>query len=240
MSDELVQLPRKRRGFPETPRLVLTLGLAGLLSGLAIVSAYRLTLPTIEANNAQALREAVFQVLPGSERMQRLVWQDGRLAPGEGASADEPSVYAGYRADGTFVGYALPAAGAGFQDTIRLIYGFDPAKDRIVGLQVLESRETPGLGDRIYKDRHFLDQFHDLAVAPSVVLVKQERTAPNQVDAITGATISSTAVVKIVNAGNQTWLARLPEADAAPPLAAGAGPQPVPPPRGGPIPGGKQ
>jgi electron transport complex protein RnfG len=242
MSEDLVQLPKRSR-LPETPRLVLTLALAGLLSGLAIVGAYRLTLPTIEANNAQALREAVFKVLPGAERLQRLVWKDGHMVPAEGASADEPSVYAGYTADGKFVGYAIPAAGAGFQDTIRLIYGFDPAKERIVGMEVLESRETPGLGDRIYDDEHFHHQFLDLAVKPTVELVKHEPTAPNQVDAITGATISSTAVVKIVNSGNQEWLSRLPKAGAAPPLAPEGKKPPVPtalPQRGGPIPGGKQ
>jgi electron transport complex protein RnfG len=227
--------------LPETPRLVVTLTVAGLLSGFAIVGAYRLTLPTIQENQAEALRRAVFEVVPGAERLERLVVQDGALAPAGDAPADEPSVYAGYTADGRFLGYAVPAAGPGFQDTIRLIYGYDPERDRIVGMQVLESRETPGLGDRIYKDQHFVDQFRDLAVTPRVELVKEEPTAPNQVDAITGATISSTAVVKIVNAGNQEWLERL-ESSPVPPLA-GAEPGETGPElreTGGPIPGGKQ
>ncbi|HLE85142.1 MAG TPA: hypothetical protein VJG13_12450, partial [Thermoanaerobaculia bacterium] len=66
---------RHRISLPETPRLVLTLTVAGLLSGLTIVSAYRLTLPRIQANQAEALRRAVFEVLPGAERMERLVWR---------------------------------------------------------------------------------------------------------------------------------------------------------------------
>ena len=241
MSWPWVPLPR-RVSLPETPRLVLTLAAAGLFSGLAIVGAYRLTLPTIQANQAEALRRAVFQVLPGAERMERLVWsaegEAGRLVPAAGTTGDEPSVYGGFTADGRFVGYAVPAAGAGFQDTIRLLYGYDPERDRIVGMEVLESRETPGLGDRIYKDEVFVGRFRDLAVAPRVELVKEEPTAPNQVDAITGATISSRAVVDIVNAGNQEWLARL-EASPVPPLAEEGGGE-VPAPEGGPIPGGRQ
>jgi electron transport complex protein RnfG len=108
-------------------------------------------------------------------------------------------------------------------------------------MQVLESRETPGLGDRIYKDQAFVDQFRDLAVEPAVVLVKEAPTAPNQVDAITGATISSTAVVKIVNAGNEEWLAVL-GASPVPPLAGPAPGQggPALEQTGGPVPGGKQ
>jgi len=232
-----------RRGFhlPETPRLVATLGIAGLLSGFAIVGAYRLTLPRIQENQAEALRRAVFEVVPGSERLERLVVQGGALVPAADASADAPSVYAAYTADGSFLGYAVPAAGAGFQDTIRLLYGYDPDRGRIVGMQVLESRETPGLGDRIYKDQAFVDQFRDLAVEPQVELVKETPTAPNQVDAITGATISSTAVVKIVNAGNQEWLAVL-ESSPVPPLegAAPEGGGPALEQTGGPVPGGKQ
>lgn len=241
MSRNWTTIPR-RVSLPETPRLVLTLAAAGLFSGLAIVGAYRLTLPTIQANQAEALRRAVFQVLPGAERMERLVWQmeneTGRLVPASGTTGSEPSVYAGYTADGRFVGYAVPASGAGFQDTIRLLYGYDPERDRIVGMEVLESRETPGLGDRIYKDEAFVGRFRDLAVQPRVELVKEAPTAPHQVDAITGATISSKAVVDIVNSGNQEWLARL-EASPVPPLTEGRD-EGAPAETGGPIPGGRQ
>lgn len=227
----------------EGPRLVLTLGAAGLLSGLAIVSAHRLTLPAIRANQAAALRAAVFEVLPGASRMQRLGWAAGSLTAGAGeAAAGEPSIYAGYDEAGRFVGYAVPGAGAGFQDTIKLLYGYDPARRRIVGMEVLESRETPGLGDRIFKDQDFVGAFRDLAVEPPVELVKGAGTEPHQVDAITGATISSAAVVRIVREANETWLDRLPAA--APPLAETDGAAPAGGVDGGlggggPIPGGR-
>ena len=158
---------------------------------------------------------------------------------GKGEAGDQPSVYAAYGDDGRFIGYAIPAEGAGFQDTISLIYGYDPARKRIVGLQVLESRETPGLGDKIFSDQGFLGSFKDLAVEPQVDLTKEKRTADNQVDAITGATISSTAVVKIVNAADAQWLPRLPPPEATPPAPAAGEPSPVPPKTGGPVPGGR-
>ena len=241
--------------MPETPRLVLTLTVAGLLSGLIIVSVYQWALPIIRANNAAALRRAVFEVLPGAERMQRLVWRDGSLSAdgdgeeeggdangagdGDGAAAEEV-VYGGYSADGEFVGYAIEGAGAGYQDTIRLLYGYEPAGERVVGMEILESRETPGLGDKIYKDQDFVRQFRDLSVRPKVELVKEEAQAPNQVDAITGATISSATVVSIINAGNATWLERLPPAGEAPPFQPDLEPEAgVETPKGGPVPGGR-
>jgi Na+-translocating ferredoxin:NAD+ oxidoreductase RnfG subunit len=61
------------------------------------------------------------------------------------------------------------------------------------------SRETPGLGDKIYKDPKFVAEFHGLAVEPAIKLIKGHGEAANEVDAITGATISSKAVVRIVN-----------------------------------------
>ena len=203
-------------------RLIATLTLAGALSGLAVVGAYRLTLPAITANQAAALERAVFEVLPGATKMEAVAWRDGALVPDAGDGA--PVAYAGRAADGRLVGYAIPAAGAGFADTIKVLYGVDPARRRVVGMAVLESRETPGLGDKIYKDADFVAEFTDLAVDPEIELIKGHGEAPQQVDAITGATISSRAVVRILNTANGEWLERLtPPATPAAPAGGGGG-----------------
>ena len=195
---------------PSSFRLVATLGIAGLLSGLIIVSVYEATLPTIQAWQAKVLREAVFKVLPGTEHAERLVFEDGELTPKETEEKDDAAIFAGYGADGTLIGYAIPSAGPGFQDIIKILYGYRPGERLITGMEVLESRETPGLGDKIYKDQQFVAEFHDLAIDPEVVAVKKGTgSAPNEVDAITGATISSKAVVRIINEGNARWLRRL-------------------------------
>ncbi|MFQ5653279.1 MAG: FMN-binding protein [Planctomycetota bacterium] len=201
----------ERPSEPSSVRLVLTLGLAGLFSGVAIVGVFEGTLARITENKARALRAAVFEVVPGSTRMEGLLWSDGGLVRPARGDTREPALFAAYGAGEGFLGYALVGEGPGFQDTIRLIYGYDPARRRIVGMRVLDSRETPGLGDRIYKDEDFVGAFGDLAVEPEVLLVKKgKRTAANEIDAITGATISSKAVVKIINSANSKWLERLP------------------------------
>jgi len=227
----------------EGVRLAATLAIAGLLSGLAIVLAYRWTLPAIRAHQAAALERAVFEVLPGAARMERVVWDGARLAAaGAGTGEAGESIFAGYGADGALVGWAVPAAGAGFQDTIKLIFGLDPAGATTLGMTVLESRETPGLGDKIYKDPEFVGEFRALAVEPAIELVKGHGEAPNQVDAITGATISSKAVVRIVNQAAALWRPRLPGPGEAPAPAAAASPAaqvPADVERGGPVPGGR-
>jgi len=207
------QSARPASAEPATSRLIATLAIAGLISGIAIVGIYEVTLPTITANKARELREAVFKVLPGATQLQKFLFDEGELVATRGTRTDEEPIYGGYDRDGNFVGYAIPGAGPGFQDTIGLIYGFRPDLGQVVGMEILESRETPGLGDKIYKDLAFVANFASLAVEPQIVAVKKgAKAAPNEIDAITGATISSKAVVKIINESNATWLSRLPEA----------------------------
>lgn len=198
---------------PSAIRLVLTLAVAGLVSGLAIVGAYTITKPIIDRNDAAALRRAVFKVVPGSSRLQELVYDpQGTIRARREGDGNLPGIYAAYGEDGTFRGYAIPGQGAGFQDVIKLIYGYDPAARRIIGMEVLDSRETPGLGDKIYKDEAFVANFADLAVEPPIVCVKHgQKTKAHEVDAITGATISSKAVTRIIGQANEFWLGKLPQ-----------------------------
>ena len=180
-------------------KMLLTLGLAGMISGLVLVGIYTVTAPRIERNRAEALDRAVYQVLPGAVRKET-----------SEPNAEGDVVYAGFDAEGARIGYAIPAEGAGFQDTIRLLYGVNLERRRVVGMRVLESRETPGLGDKIFKDLDFVAEFDDLAIDPAIEAVPKGTAAEAwQVDAITGATISSKAIVRIINDGNERGLEEL-------------------------------
>ena len=122
---------------------------------------------------------------------------------------------------GVYNAYAVPAAGPGFQDTIALLYGYKPRDRQVVGMEILESRETPGLGDKIYKDADFVAEFSALLVDPEIVAVKKgTKTGANQVDAITGATISAKAVVRIINEAHTAWSDKLPAPGSEPRLEA--------------------
>nr|VFJ56614.1 MAG: electron transport complex protein RnfG [Candidatus Kentron sp. DK] len=196
---------------PGSFRLIATLALAGLFSGAAIVGIYEATLPLITANKAAALQSAVFKVLPGIESFREIGYRDGSLFVRESHGPfDGESIYAGFDKTDHLAGYAIPCEGPGFQDTIALLYGYRPNEGRITGLEVLESRETPGLGDKIYKDPDFVANFRALNPDPEIIAVKKgKKSAPNEIDAITGATISSVAVVRIINEAHARWMPRL-------------------------------
>ena len=189
------------------------------MSGIAIIGIYESTLPTITANKARELREAVFKVLPGVSQMQALVSRNGQLVVVAAPDKDEPVIYGGYDEAQAFIGYAIPAAGPGFQDTIAILYGYKPREKLVVGMEVLESRETPGLGDKIYKDLEFVAEFSALSVEPEIVSVKKGTGSnPNEVDSITGATISSKAIVRIINEAHTAWATKLPPPGSEPPI----------------------
>lgn len=187
-------------------RLLLTLGGSGALAGLLIVAVYLLTLPTVQANRAARIRAAIHQVLPGIARYDTLYLVDGRLTPTVPAGIDARSlekVYAGVDATGRVRGYAIAVSEPGFQDTIEMIVGFDPARPGTLGLVVLASRETPGLGDKIEAPA-WLAQFAD-ARTPLTAVKAGKSASPTDVDMITGATISSRAVIGGLNKAIARW-----------------------------------
>ncbi len=198
---------------PSSLRLAGSLAIAGLISGLILVFVYLATKPRIERNRAEAMRAAIYKVLPGTDSIEAFKLDASGLAAFEGkagAPTKETLVYRGRDANDRVIGWAVPASGPGFQDDIVLIYGFDPARQAIIGMEVLESRETPGLGDKIAFDEAFRANFKELKLEPKLELVKKgEKTAPHQVDAITGATISARAVVNILSKSTDEWVPRL-------------------------------
>ena len=183
-------------------RLVLTLGIAGALAGFLIVFVYVATLPAITAYKAEVLRQAIQEVLGAPESFDTLYVVDGELAeqlPAGAQPEDYDRIYPGYREDGSQVGFAIQSAEFGFQDEIRLIFGYDAQAESILGMLVLEHTETPGLGDKIVKDLEFVGQFSQ-STAPLVgVKIGAGTGSSGEIDMITGATISSRAIIRIIN-----------------------------------------
>jgi Na+-translocating ferredoxin:NAD+ oxidoreductase subunit G len=188
-----------------------------LAAGLVIAVAHELTRPIIAAKRAAFTAASVVDVLPGAVAIERLrATVDGRLAPLAPDAAEPPALFAGYDADGRLVGYAIPAQGMGYQDRIGLLYGLDVAERRLLGLAVLESRETPGLGGRVVDDPALHRSVRGLALTlgpdgrpQPLELAVPGREEPGRIDAITGATVSSRAIARIVSGSLEAWWPRL-------------------------------
>lgn len=95
--------------------------------------------------------------------------------------------------------------GMGFWDRITGVVVLDGNLEEILNLAILEQKETPGLGGRI-EEKEFRAQFRGLKIAwdkpPDrhiVVGASRDPDATNRVDAITGATQTSMALMNMLN-----------------------------------------
>ena len=163
--------------------LVLALVFGGLLSGVQFWLG-----PKIEENK----RNETFDQIPG------LVGADA-----DGVSVRTWSTAGGqvaYEAvDGSeqTLGWVIKGAGQGFADKIEVLIGLDPEAEAITGLFVLDQKETPALGDNIKKP-DFCELFRGKSAAEKLAAVKSSPEG-NEIQAVTGATVSSAAVCTIVN-----------------------------------------
>jgi len=199
---------------PPSRKMITVMGGIGLIAGILIVFTYQTTLPFVKANKQRMLENAIFEVVPGAATKKVFIVNDANeVMPLTGEDEKAFKLYACYSESGQLTGVAVEARGQGFQDVIHVIYGFSPEKQAIVGMKVLESLETPGLGDKIGKDPKFLANFTALdvrlnpeksAILHPLELVKSgQKTEKWQIDAITGATISSTAVARMLKSSTE-------------------------------------
>lgn len=195
--------------------MVTTLGLVATLCGVLIVSAYQGTLAAVTANKRIALERAVFKVIPGAATMKELV----ATAHGIEAAGSGEKFYVAYAADGALKGIAAEAGASGYADVVRILYAWDPGKQAVTGMGVIGMRETPGIGDKIITDQAFLDNFAALdarlngdgsALANPIKAVKHgTKRNPWEIDAISGATVTSKAVAKGIHDSAQRLLPKL-------------------------------
>jgi len=99
---------------------------------------------------------------------------------------------------GRQVGWGILAEGRGYDDLLLLI-GVDRTVETIRGYRVIKSLETPGIGDRIEKPEFYRQFEGKRAAEPLACVASSVSPAGQQVNAISGATISSRGVVKTIN-----------------------------------------
>jgi electron transport complex protein RnfG len=214
MSESKTISPATQTNDGSKKMLIAMVGI-GVVCALLIVFTYEGTFGRIEKLKAEALEEAVFKVLPGITKTGIFeLTPDGKFIPSDGKDRTKTLVYAGYDDQNTLKGIAIEASGQGYADILKILYGYDPVLETIIGFYVLESKETPGLGDKIEKDENFLANFNGLTVTLNedftqvvnkVVPVKfgtKENTW--EVEGITGATISSRAIGNIIGESTST------------------------------------
>jgi electron transport complex protein RnfG len=167
-------------------RMLSTLTLIGIISGGLLSLVNNWSAPLIEQHMQEAVRRAISTVHADGVRSEKI-------------STDALELYRVFDEGNRPVGYAMSVTGNGFSDKITLMVGVSEDLESISGIEILKQTDTPGLGARIVESE-FKNKFKDLRTTPQVEVIKQGDPAQNEIQAITAATITSKAVVDIVNA----------------------------------------
>ncbi len=174
-----------------------------LIAGVLLGSVYQITKEPIARQEAQTLENACREVFPQADSFAPVPSFDEKTAQAaltEGGYADQ-SVEACQQAlakDGSAAGYVLTInTREGYGGDIRFTMGI-AADGTLNGISLLEISETPGLGMRA--EEVLVPQFQNRRAYP-FVYVKSGASSENEIDAISGATITTNAVTNGVNAG---------------------------------------
>ncbi len=199
--------------------MIAVLGSVAFIAGVLVVTAYELARPRIQQNRAIALERAIARVYPSAATRRTFLLTEQGLVRRDDPAPSGQVVYSVFDAHGRFLGIAAEAAARGYQDVVRLLYAYSPACQCITGIHVLRNNDTPGIGDKIAKDAKFLENFRALdarlderqqALRHAIVTVKHgAKTEAWQIDAISGATITSKAVGRALNDSAQALLPRV-------------------------------
>jgi Na+-transporting NADH:ubiquinone oxidoreductase subunit C len=164
-----------------------------------ITLAYLLTKPMVALNEEVFLKKSVLfaagiTLPPTNEQIVTLFSQRVKAE----TPAAGPAWYRVRGADGdSTAGYVFLRSGPGLWGEITATVGFDAAFAALTGVDFLKQTETPGLGARISED-WFREQFRGKK-GPLSSVPEGEPAGESQFDAITGATITSNAVLAILN-----------------------------------------
>lgn len=151
-------------------------GLLGLVSNI--------TTPLIAERKEATTKQAIQSLLPEANEV---------IQVSEIESTEIMEIYKTSK-DGEYIGSVAKVAPNGYGGAIELLVGVDK-EEKVTGIQILAHAETPGLGANMDSES-FRSQFVGKMAGMSVV---KGQNGENEISAITGATITSQAVVTGVN-----------------------------------------
>jgi Na+-transporting NADH:ubiquinone oxidoreductase subunit C len=185
----------KERIYPILFMVVITVVFISVVSGIYLATEER-----VKLNEALFLRSAVLyaadiSVPEDAEKVQE-VYQK-RVEEVINEETGDPTYFRILDESGNLSGYAVYAQGPGLWGQIVAIVGFEADLTTLTGVEFIKQNETPGLGARI-TENWFKEQFRGKE-GPFTLVPEESETEQNEINAITGATRTSTSVRSIMN-----------------------------------------
>lgn len=161
-------------------KIALNLIGACLISGLIIGGVYALTAETAAEKQIELKYLSLQTLIEGADTYQEI--------------PEKPEWYAALQ-DGQTIAYIVPAESTGYSGAIKMLVAISPDQ-QVMKYTVLESGETPGLGDKAYKEP-FTGQF--VGKGLEQLELTKDATKTDLIQSISGATITSRAVTEAVH-----------------------------------------
>ena len=180
-------------------KLGLNLLIISAVAALLLALTNSVTASTIAQRNEQANAEARKLVLESAQDFEQV--KDVKTDNSKGVEVSE--IYEAKDASGNTVGYTLKVLPSGYGGTIELMVGIDSAKGQVSGINVVSNSETAGLGAKS-TDPEFSEQYKGKPLEELSVL-KNGTPGDAEIKAISGATITSTAVTNGVDAAIEVY-----------------------------------
>jgi len=168
-------------------KFIFPLAVVCIISAIALSVTYGITNPIIEENELESIMSSLKEVLPDADSFNLT---EKTLSAGD---IEIEKVYEAAH-NNKLIGIAAIVSTPGYQDKIKILIGMKfsvadsgglkPIKITLSKIKIMQNLETPGLGLRI-EDAFFLGQFKD-------------RNPGQEFDTITGATVSSSAVINAI------------------------------------------
>jgi len=199
---EQINIQKSQKSNLAQAWLVLVLA---FVFGISLAGIQILLGPKIQENKVKETMQKIPVVVLGEKKSQKLKELGTNLqitSHKVGIKKNGNTKYYNYYKakyeDSNLAGWVVKSSAQGYADKVELLVGFDPDIKKITGLFILDQKETPGLGNKIV-DESWRSQFIGKAVNKKLKVVKTGKKDPYDIDAISGATISSVCVTNIIN-----------------------------------------
>jgi len=177
-----------------------------------IIGIVKLTEKHVKMNEKIAIEKAVIQVFPEIYKENMINSEIHKLFKEKFKKISINNNYYYVTEDKS---YAIPIEGKGFWAPIKGFIGIKQDKKTISAISFYEQNETPGLGAEITKDK-FRKQFNEKKLSLDGKINfkrKGEKLSEHDIEAITGATQTSTRLEKIINSSISKWLNNISSQD---------------------------
>jgi Na+-transporting NADH:ubiquinone oxidoreductase subunit C len=176
----------------------------GSLWTTALVGVDKLTAPLILKHEQERLRISVLAALsiPYEADNTEQVFNENVKSEEKGTK----KIYRSQKGD-----IAFRVSGNGVQGPISGVVAMQPDLRTIRGITIVHQEETPGLGDRVF-EKETLDRFKGKKIEPQLLILSPGKASKeNEVDGVSGATLTCKAFEKILNRQIKDYISLIAE-----------------------------